>query len=228
MLHSPSKTLLIAFLAVSCEALSLKGIVSRVLKGGKGKGKGSSGKTRQQIWYDQTEFISWTAPCESGETGCTVEFYNAPLYNPNGTAVGNVQFFDILQNNNVSLWVSEQATYQFTDGDYIKYFQYEYAYESSTGSSIWPDGYSVDVTSYSSAGNVKVKEELEVMGSKRAIKLEYDTSKTAKTYDMTRDMYYDKTEFVSRVAPCQSGEAGCTVEFYNAPLRDVSGNEIGN
>lgn len=218
-------------------------IVMSVLYGGSSKSNSSSTITvdtstiiTQSIWYDKNDFVSWVENCNltAADSGCLNEYYSAPLYNSANKAVGEVSFFDNLQNYGTPLYVSEQATYTFTDPDYIGWFIYQYSFLSETGSSVWPDGYTYSETSYNSASKQPVMEALVVEGTKRNVNITYDTA-TYVPQSTTNQLAltYDKTDWSKHYsawdAPCQTNATdGCTIEYYNAPLYDTNNTEVGN
>ena len=142
-----------------------------------------------------------------------------------------MQFYDLLiKNANGALWVTEWATYQFIDNDGKDvYFTYTYAFESDTGNSVWPPGYSIDVNAMAATNNRLTLDKLLVWTTERYVVLNYNTVPQAVASTTNQfTISWNKYDFKCSLTPCSStAGANCTLEYCNAPLYDASSNQIG-
>ncbi len=82
------------------------------------------------------------------------EIYNAPLYNCDDVKIGEVSFFDNLALRGTSLYVQESATYFFDAATgFGSAINYEFPFQSATGSSSFPVGAQIKVESSATAGS---------------------------------------------------------------------------
>lgn len=126
------------------------------------------------IYYDKTDFqgLNNTTYCVKGYSKCTIQAYNARLFDTSNKHIGHAFFYDILQESHDGLFfVKERATYTFTDHHYNS-FVYDYAYISTTDNSVFPPGFKLDVKMFASThNNANIVEVLEVFDTKRYISL---------------------------------------------------------
>lgn len=134
----------------------------------------STSNNTTYIYYDKTDFqgLNRTNYCVNGYKNCTIEAYNARLFDISDNHIGYAFFYDILQlSKHGLLYVQERAVYQFIDKSYTD-FVYDYAYISSSGDSVFPPGFKLDVKPFTSTHNdVNIVEVLEVYDTKRYITL---------------------------------------------------------
>ena len=111
------------------------------------------------FYYDKAEFdnfvITDTPGTQFSVGGSTYqEVYNAPLYNCNDVKIGQVSFFDNLAFRGSSLYVQESATYFFDAATgFGSAINYEFPFQSSTGSSSFPVGAQIKVSSSATSGS---------------------------------------------------------------------------